>query len=97
MELMADYERSAPEVRGLLEVQAEAYADVSGVRVSRTVQTRRVFKISLPGDGCAKRTEEELMTLPADGFSSVIHVNPVSLGTHVEARRAVAPNPEEDP
>lgn len=71
---------SPPQVRGILDLSVTSSADVAGVRCSRTVTSRRQFKMTMAP--CPK----ELGEVMGLGMGSLVHLNPVELSRRVEAK-----------
>lgn len=76
---------SPPQARGIMEIQVTSSADVAGVRCSRTVASRRQFKMTMAP--CPKEIGE-VMGL---GMGSLVHINPVELSRRVGASDGAGP------
>jgi hypothetical protein len=69
---------SPPQVRGILELAVTSTADVAGVNCSRTVTSRRQFKMTMAP------CPEVVAELMGVGMGSLVHINPVELSRRVE-------------
>lgn len=82
---------SPPQVRGIMELNVTSSADVAGVRCSRTVTSRRQFKMTMAP--CPK----EIAEVMGVGMGSLIHINPVELSRRVTSNvQGLEPVSEEE-
>lgn len=86
-----DGDFSPSQVRGFIEVSASCRADVAGVRVTRTVTSRRQFKISDPAEGCDIDADPSDPLSPGAFLASMVHINPVEVGRLIERTREPIP------
>lgn len=69
-----------PQVRGIMDLDVTSSVEVAGVRCSKTVTSRRQFKMTMAP--CPREVAEVMGV----GMGSLVHINPVELSRRVSSR-----------